>query len=307
MRKIICSIVAFSAVITVHSASAQVVSINAAKPKPTNNCTCPANTTTDFYANPNVDRSSCAKKKGYAPTGVLTPAVCSYATLHEALSAAEGFFTGRAIASGGTSATPAVFSAEPLPLPIVGGTTLTTSDDPALGGTGFDPRRYIIAMNNAGVSYSVFARSGGAFSGFTLRNSGTSTGSAVVCNGSGVSLDSLILDGLSGTIRMPTGLFIADPCDGRFSNIEARNFSAQGILVNSSSAETSALTQLDIHHNRNGLRALAGNFVIYRTSQIPGALNRIRDNTGPVITDDGTNFYNPNTTGYGVVLGDAQN
>jgi hypothetical protein len=146
------------------------VFINAAKPKPTNNCTCPANTTTDFYANPNVDRSSCAKKKGYAPTGVLTPAVCSYATLHEALRAAEGFFTGRAIASGGTSATPAVFSAEPLPLPIVGGTTLTTSDDPALGGTGFDPRHYIIAMNNAGVSYSVFVRSGGAFSGFTLRN-----------------------------------------------------------------------------------------------------------------------------------------
>jgi hypothetical protein len=292
-----------AAILSAHSASAQVASASATKEK---KCTCPANSTADFYANPLVDRSSCLKKKEYAPTGVSQPEICSYPTLTQALAAATGglvhFPSARAIAAGGTSGAPAVFSAEALPLTIVGGVTLTTSDDPALGGSGFHPDAYVILFNAGGADHALAVLSNGTLSGFTLQNGSASSGSMLTCSGPNVDVTSTILDGLNGTTQLDTGLLVSGSCDGTFSSIEARHFSGQGILVSSGSAASSLFSQLDLHHNHVGLRALQGSLVLLPAA-IVGGRNRVHDNTGAL---DSTAMPT-SSMGYGIVLGDAAN
>jgi hypothetical protein len=245
-------------------------------------CPCPSNLTNDFYANPTVDRSSCLKDKSYAPTGVASPAVCSYATLTAAMSAANAGLnyasSTRVISAGGTPAAPAVFGAETFPLLIPCGVSLTTTDDPALGGGGFNPASAIILFNSSIADHAITLR--GPISGFTVQNAGASTGSALTCHTDNASVDTVRLDGLNGSLRLTTGLLVAGACSGTFSKIEVRNFSGQGVLVNSTSPDTAEFVYIDLHHNQIGFRALAGNVVIRQTGQLILTESRIHDNTG---------------------------
>jgi len=296
--------VAVVAVLANQAASAQTVpSAPASKEK---KCTCQANTSADFYTNPTVDRSSCIKNKNYLPTGIPVPAICSFPTVTQALVAATvslvSFTNARAILAGGTEAAPAFFASESFPLSVVGGITLTTTDDPSLGGEGFHPDAYIILFNGA-TDHALAVKSNGAVSGFRLQNGGSSTGSALLCNGSSVSVRSVVLDGTSATNQLATGLLVSNACDGTFANIEARNFVQQGILVSSTSPTNSVFSQLDLHNNHIGLRVLGGNVVVKQTSTVPGDVNRIRDNTGTLDTNGGPT----DNMGYGIILGDRVN
>ena len=245
------------------------------------NCACPANTTSDFYANPVVDRSSCLKDKTYAPTGVASPAVCSYPTLTAALQAAAAALVhdaqgARAIAAGGSPNAPAVFASESFPFAVTCGVTLTTADSPALGGGGFSPASYVILFNST-ADHAITVH--GSFSGFTVQNAGASTGSALGCSNENVSLASVRLDGANGASRLTNGLVLQGACSGTFSKMEVRNFGGAGVLVNSASPDSSEFVYVDLHHNQIGLKALSGNVVIEQDNQIQ-TQSRIHDNTG---------------------------
>jgi hypothetical protein len=86
-------------------------------------CACPANRLSDFYANPIVDRNVPVRP---TPNGLAAPALCSYATVSDAVAAANTAIAGgapsaRAIATGSTLGMSAVFGAETFPLAIDAG------------------------------------------------------------------------------------------------------------------------------------------------------------------------------------------
>src|SRR5215813_11782439 len=235
-------------------------------------CACPANQTNDFYANPTVDRSSCARDKTYAPTGVASPAICAYPTLTAALTAASVALvrdapSARAIAAGGRPLAPAIFASESFPFAVPCGVALTTTDDPAVGGSGLNPGSYVIVFNSGTADHAITLR--GPFSGFTVQNGGSSTGTALACDAEGAAaVDSVILDGANGASRLMTGLVVTGKCAGTFSNLEARSFSGPGVLVNSSSPDVSDFVQADLHDNQIGLQALAGEIAIRAGAQV---------------------------------------
>ena len=245
------------------------------------NCACPANTTTDFYANPAVDRSSCNKDKTYAPTGVASPAVCSYPTLSAALSAAATALVhdapgARVVASGGSPVAPAVFASESFPFAVTCGISLTTADDPAVGGPGFDARSYVIVFNSA-VDHAITVH--GRFSGFTVQNGGVSTGTALACFNENASLEAVRLDGANGGSHLTTGLVVAGACSGTFARMEVRNFAGEGVLVNSASPDSSEFVYVDLHHNQTGFKALSGNVVMSQGGGLQQQ-SRVHDNAG---------------------------
>lgn len=134
-------------------------------------CGCPANTSPDFYADP-VGGSDVGAAPH--PTGLQNPPACRYKKLGDALAAANGrAATGasaRAIATGGSSAAPAVFSGEALPLPVGAAVSLTTSDSPPA------PGNYVVELDDPTAASGMQVREGGSASGYIVRARNVATG-----------------------------------------------------------------------------------------------------------------------------------
>jgi hypothetical protein len=212
---------------------------------------CPSNATTDFYANPVVDRTRVP-----APTGVSFPSYCSYATLTSALGALQATGgAGRVIASGAGSGT-ATFAAEAFPLSVPNGVTLTTSLDPDLGGSGLDATKYVVDFK--GTATHAVTLVGGKVRGITLQNRrAVDASSMIVCVAGSSQLDASWLDGASTAGgQVNDGLVLEDGCtlsdEGPSTSdisqaVRVRNFADTGVVVGVGS--TLSLGFPRIHNN----------------------------------------------------------
>jgi hypothetical protein len=207
---------------------------------------CEANASSDFYANPTIDRSAYP---GAVPTGLASPGFCSFATLTDALDAATGHPSARVVAAGGSAGNPARFTDEAFPLSLPGGVTVTTQDDPALGGAGLAPGNYIVQFAGA-----------------------TSTSSAaVLCQAGSVALKGMTLNGRSAAgARLEKGLHVAGTCSGEFKSLEIRDFGGTGITLESGA--TASLLGNDVHSNLANGAFLHGQLSAF-------ASNRLHDNS----------------------------
>lgn len=128
---------------------------------------CPKNNSKEFFANPVVDRDG---KRVPAPTGVRSPAICSFESMRAALSAAGKKGTGSAaIATGAKGSKKATFKKEP-ELDVPAGVVLTTTDDPAQGGSGLNPARYVLHYAGPRSGNAVTLGDGAEIRGVTVDN-----------------------------------------------------------------------------------------------------------------------------------------
>ncbi len=151
--------------------------------------TCPVHTGTDWFVNPVAARPS-----SLVPTGVKSPAGCAFKTLTQGLGAAGA---GERVIAFGASRKPATFKSETLPVSIPPLVTLTTADDPAVGGTGLAPKRYVINFNEGPATAAVFLFSASTFRGFTVKNLRSTSATDAVEANSNFDLDSVVIEGKS--------------------------------------------------------------------------------------------------------------
>jgi hypothetical protein len=161
-----------------------------AKPK-----VCPDNLSTDLYVNPD---SSIKRKKKVELTGVSSPVECTFASITDAIEAAQARGLGagaRIILSGATPTAPAVFTQEVFPLAIPSGMTLTTSDDPGVGGgTDLNPANYVVRFGGS-ATHAVSVQGGGV-KGITFKNQRSVPATAmVVCGAGTTAFGAVTLDG----------------------------------------------------------------------------------------------------------------
>ena len=197
---------------------------------------CPENTSTDFYANPVVNRAATP-----APTGIESPPWCAFPTIKAALNALEDDGgAGRVVASGAGD-TPATFRKETFPLTVPTSVTLTTNDDPDLDGSGLDPTRYVVRFR--GTASTAVDLAGGTIRGMTFKNAHAVNASEMIaCDTAGSVLTAVALDGASSAGGLITrGLMAEDLCtlsdelslsptDGPFG-LRVRNFNVTGVEV----------------------------------------------------------------------------
>ena len=184
---------------------------------------CPANTSADSYADP-----TAVAVPGKAPTGVSSPAECRFPTLSGAVAdlKARGVTGGRVIATG-AGAAPAVFDDEQLPLSPPAGTLFTTTDDPALLGTGLDPARFVVRFGGDS-AYALRLR-GGGIRGLTFEGtSGADGTTTVLCDEGSPTLADVVLAG-GGVV--PRGLDLWPGCDLSATNLRVKEFAGDGVLV----------------------------------------------------------------------------
>ena len=197
---------------------------------------CPENISGKYYANPTVKK----RPRGLEPTGLLTPnGICTFPTLSEAVvSASEFEGGGTVIATGAKPGKPAKFSKESLPLEIESGVTVTTVDQPSLGGNGFHPANYVV-VHKANQPVPAISLAGeSTLRGLRLQNDRRTDGDAMLtCAASGVRVGGVILDGKSkkgGEIA--TGLHATAGCAGTFSDFISRKFAEEGAFVGTTGA-----------------------------------------------------------------------
>src|SRR5207253_956266 len=126
---------------------------------------------------------------GVFATGLNSPANCRFKTLTIGVTTAT-VSGDKVIATGGATTFPA--AAETFPLNVSAGVTLTTSDSVPT------PANYTIDFNGASTAISLAGSS--VFEGFTVSNvGGSAAASAVSVTGTGVTVDTVILQGTGGT------------------------------------------------------------------------------------------------------------
>jgi hypothetical protein len=214
---------------------------------------CPVNTTADLYVDPTVE-----PVEGIEPTGVAAPAMCRFRSISAAVDelSSTGITGARIIATGGADTQPAIFADEQFPLTLPPGTLLTTTDDPALGGSGLDPARYIVHFD--GEADTAIQLNGGGLQGLTLRSVRESNATTMAaCDGSPTTLHSIVLDGASpnqGTVE--TGLQLASGCTLEATAIRVTGFAGDGITV-AAGAQLSA-SGAKIHDNAGDGLVISG-------------------------------------------------
>ncbi len=219
-------------------------------PKPSG---CPANTTSDLYVNPTP---SIKRKGSMPPTGVSSPATCTFASITDAIGAADGLGTGaRIILTGGAPAAPALFTNEAFPLAIPDGLTLTTSDDPDVGGGGLDPASYVVRFGGRATN-AVSLQSGG-LRGITVNSIRSKPATTMVTCAGTSGFDAVTLDGASsagGSIA--TGLKLASGCDADAAGVRVRSFGGDGVVVDDGAGLT--LDDSKVYGNGGDGLALSG-------------------------------------------------
>lgn len=226
---------------------------------------CPENqSTTDFYVDPLVKRGGV-----FEPTGVSSPAHCSFPTITAALEhiAAQGT-GGRVIAMDSTGAGQVIFGTgasrrrpgEVFPLRLPEGVTLTTADDPDVGGAGLDPTRYVIAFGDTAAS--ALQLEGGEMRGFTIKSERSIGAQAMVTCGSGSSaLQTVTFDGaIAVGGQTDRGLDLGAGCVLTADQVRVRHFTGSGVVVGPGADLT--LTLAKVHDNGGD------GVVIYGTSTI---------------------------------------
>jgi hypothetical protein len=194
---------------------------------------CPARTGSEIYANPTVTRPA-----GTAPTGVRFPAICAYPTLTEALAQASG--GDRVIADGGTKSDPANFKKETFPLDVPTDVGLTTTDDPAEGGNGLSPAKYVIRFKTSTPGTAVELSSGAGFSGFTVKNFLLADGGALVaCDDGSVGGSHVVLDATPNADGdVENGMALTGNCSAVFAYATMRGAHGAGLDLNSTGETT---------------------------------------------------------------------
>lgn len=191
--------------------------------------TCPANSTPDLYVNPTVKHRP--KPSKVHPTGVQTPAICSYPRLSDAVAASAVGPYERIVADGATTS-PAIFGHEKFPLALLPGVTLTTADDPAVSGAGLDPTRYVVKFKDGPADSALVLADGTAVNGLTFRNARKKHDARdmIACTDGASTVRSVSLAG-DGRARVGTGLRIAGTCSLAVHGLSAGGFSRSGLLV----------------------------------------------------------------------------
>lgn len=190
---------------------------------------CPANASADLYVDPVVDRA-----RRLVPTGVSSPAECAFASIGDAIDSAEARGLGagaRIILTGATATEPAVFGQETFPLAIPVDITVTTTDDPELGGAGLDPRRYVVKFTGR-AAYAADLE-GGRLAGVTFKNERTRRATIMlICDAGTTELEAVTLDG-AGTAggAVAKGLQLWPGCDLDASDLRVRGFAGNGVIV----------------------------------------------------------------------------
>jgi hypothetical protein len=271
-------------------------------------CACPANPSSDFFADPTVDRSTFPGPTRPLPTGVVEPRLCTFSTLTDAVAAAgaavaSGAPAARVIATGAVVDAPATFANETFPISVDSSVTVTTSDDPALGGAAWNAADYVISYNDTtdASAQAVLVHGGAAFEGFTVTNVGNPSGEAMRCIGGDVTVEAVTLDNSipSGASAMTIGLHVADSvdaggCHGTFSNLTIQGFNT-GVVIDTNA--TSALTHATITGNGDGVSVQGGVATIDASTIDSNLGTGLAATGGTAITSNGTSVSNNRDNG----------
>ncbi len=214
-------------------------------------CVCGAYSGTDLFADP---LSGSAAADAVNPTGALTPAVCRYRSLADALAAATA---GDTVKMTGWTAAEVKFSAaasgESFPLTVKPGVTLTTTDSSPV------PAHYVIEVDLPGALLPVLELDHDtAASGFTVRPGigGTAADAVLIgCTGPGsspVRVTWLVLDGQGALPASAIGdaLHVQGPCSVTVSDVVAQRATGAGIRVRSSSPSVSTASVISVGNSR---------------------------------------------------------
>jgi hypothetical protein len=215
--------------------------------------TCPTNAGPDLY----VDHLTPASPITGPRTGAPSPAGCAFRTITAALDAAAPHpdATYRLILRGATDRKPLVLASERFPMALTPNITITTVDDPAVGGGGFVPARYRIDF--AKPSPMALWVTGGELRGLTVRNKlSPDSEQLVACYRGAFTAVSVVLDGAPlRTGRVGTGVIIGGSCSATLETTTVRGFRGDGVQIETSGAVQ--LHNIDISANgRDGLRIL---------------------------------------------------
>jgi hypothetical protein len=249
-------------------------------------CQCAEHTGGDYFADPVAGSDA---QVGVFPTGIDSPVECRYGTLGKALSFATA--AGNRVLATGT--TPVVFAAETFPLVVSPGVTLTTAN-----GITF-PSSYIIEFNS-GATTGVSLGSASIFEGMTFLNSGgNAAASAVSITGTGVTIDTVTLNGTSGT-TLSKGISVTGAGVGSINNATVVGFTT-GLNVVTSSGPAVTLSNSHIDNNATG--ALVG------TGTLSASATEINGGSGNGIVVGGaligSGLTVTNMAGTGIVAGGA--
>jgi len=261
-------------------------SAHAAKPS------CPANTTNDVYVNPSP---KVKRQKNVALTGVSSPVNCTFASITTAIDSAEtrGLGAGaRIILTGATASVPAAFTNEAYPLDVPAGLTITTSDDPALGGAGLNAAHYLVRFG--GSAATALAVHGGGVKGISVTNARTVAATRMVaCDGGTNVFDAVTLDGQGSAASVGTGLDLSSLCVFDANGVRVRNLGGTGVIAG-------AGTDLDMDNSKvygnggdglalSGATSLSNSIVAFNgddgvlansTASADFTGNDVRDNVG---------------------------
>ncbi len=233
---------------------------------------CPKNLTGDVYVDPTV-----RTKPGMKPTGVASPASCAFRSITAAVAKIPNRVpaTNRIVLTGADDSV-AELKKETFPIALPSEVSLTTSDDPGVGGPGLDALRYIVRFKGAGSA-------------------------ALRCVSGTTQLRGVTFDGTDAADGSDTdGVHVLEGCDLSAYGVRVRNFPGDGVVANFGSSllldGDQALRSSKVHDNGDDgivVRGLAdlsntevafnGDEGVFVESSVPGATFTnldVRDNGG---------------------------
>jgi Right handed beta helix region len=233
-------------------------------------CQCVEHTGTAYYADPANGTSSTS---GVFATGITSPEACRFTTLTTALANATN---GNQVVA--KSDAPAKFQGETFPLVVGTGVTLTT-DAP------LTPSTYTIVFNGNGSAVTLGTNS--VLEGFTIaNNNGGAASTAVLVPSTGVSIDTVVLEG-TGTTVLANGIALTGTGQAIINNANISGFTT-GVNV----ATSSPTVQLN-----NSNLSFSGTNLLITNGTVSASTDVITDGTTNVsIAAAGTNLPTLNGT-----------
>jgi hypothetical protein len=246
---------------------------------------CAENVSTDFYVNPMVRHP-----KGTHPSGLSTPPRCAFPTIGKAIAAIKSRGLGegvRIILTGAADGTPAIFKDEAFPLAVPSGVAVTTTDDVALGGEGWNPANYIVRFT--GSAARAIDLTGGSVAGFTMVNRLDQNAARMVRCSQGVnSLESVSLQGkktLLGVVM--TGIDLVGTCDLHITGTRIFGFKGTGVVAGLNTSLS--LEHSQVYNNKSDGVSISGT-----ASMLSSEIAFNRDDGVVVLESTGSTFADVN-------------
>ncbi|HUB06430.1 MAG TPA: right-handed parallel beta-helix repeat-containing protein, partial [Myxococcales bacterium] len=217
-------------------------------------CQCPLHTAGQPYFVDPVNGSDSAS--GIFPTGLQSPAQCSFGTLTNALAVAGGAGGAQTVEAEGTP--PATFTkqatgnSETFPITVPAGVTLTTTDPTP------NPVDFVVSFDDTAAPHAVIlGGAGAAIQGFTIANAGgNAAADALSCTTGAVTVNAVDVDGQAhGSLsRLSTGFTVGGTCAVTANDLQVSDTAAQGLaLTGTGTSAFGATAGLQVFQNDVGI------------------------------------------------------